>query len=140
MSFMVDPISIILQVQTLDGKSYEPHVTSYDYDAPINEQGTATPKYMALRELIGSYLPKGKKLPDIPDPIPAIDVSLASTVKFSSIWDNLPQPVISVKPKPFEAFGQDYGFILYRTELVNQKTGKLISIRYSRLCNCISEW
>jgi hypothetical protein len=25
------------------------HVTSYDYDAPINEQGAATLKYYALR-------------------------------------------------------------------------------------------
>jgi len=24
-------------------------ITSYDYDAPINEQGSVTPKYMALR-------------------------------------------------------------------------------------------
>ncbi len=44
------------------GKGYEPDVTSYDYDAPVNEQGLPTPKYMALRKLIGSYLPKGKKL------------------------------------------------------------------------------
>ena len=24
---------------------YRGHITSYDYDAPINEQGSATPKY-----------------------------------------------------------------------------------------------
>ncbi len=28
------------------GKGYEPDVTSYDYDAPINEQGRPTSKYM----------------------------------------------------------------------------------------------
>jgi len=44
-------------------KGYEPDITSYDYDAPINEQGMATPKYMALRQLIGSYLTKKQKLP-----------------------------------------------------------------------------
>ena len=31
------------------------HVTSYDYDAPINEQGNSTEKYRALRELIKKY-------------------------------------------------------------------------------------
>lgn len=32
------------------GKSdYTAHVTSYDYDSPINEQGAATSKYHALR-------------------------------------------------------------------------------------------
>jgi len=52
----------ILQEPTPAEKGYEPDVTSYDYDAPINEQGRPTHMYMALRDLIGSYLPKGKKL------------------------------------------------------------------------------
>ena len=107
------------------GKGYEPDVTSYDYDAPINERGVATSKYMALRELIGSYLPKGKKLPDIPDPLPAIDIPIIFPTRFTSMWDNLPQPVNSVTPKPFEAYNQDYGLILYRTELIGHKQGKL---------------
>jgi len=51
------------------GKGYEPDVTSYDYDAPINEQGRATPKYQALRDLIATSLPAGQSLPPIPDPI-----------------------------------------------------------------------
>ena len=107
------------------GKGYEPDVTSYDYDAPINEQGQPTPKYMALRKLIGSYHPKGKILPPIPDSVQAIVISATSMMPFTSVWDNLPQPVKSVQVKPFEAFGQDHGFILYKTELTGQKSGKL---------------
>jgi len=107
------------------GKGYEPDVTSYDYDAPISEQGVPTPKYMALRELIGSYLPKGKKLPPVPDAPEAVDIPLIFPSMFTSIWDNLPQPELSVQPKPFEAYGQDYGFMLYRTELIGHKKGKL---------------
>ena len=107
-------------------KGYEPDVTSYDYDAPINEQGIATPKYTVLRELIDSYMPKGKKLPKIPDPVPAIEIPLIFPARFTSIWDNLPQPVNSVTPKTFEEYGQDYGFILYRTELIGHKKGKLV--------------
>lgn len=107
------------------GKGYEPDVTSYDYDAPVNEQGQPTPKYMALRNLIGSYLPKGKKLPPVPEPIPAIEIPMLFPTRFTSVWDNLPEPVTSVTPKPFEAYGQDYGFILYRTELIGHKKGKL---------------
>ena len=108
------------------GKGYEPDVTSYDYDAPINEQGGSTPKYLALRKLIGSYLPKGKKLPPIPDPIPVMEIPPIGLQPFVSVWDKLPQPVLSVQPKPMEAFAQDYGFILYRTELVGHKSGKLV--------------
>jgi beta-galactosidase len=108
------------------GKGYEPDITSYDYDAPVNEQGKATPKYLALRKLIGSYLPKGKKLPSMPDPVRAIDIPLIFPNRFTSIWDNLPEPVSSVTPKPFEAYGQDYGLILYQTQLIGHKKGKLI--------------
>ena len=107
------------------GKGYEPDVTSYDYDAPINEQGRPTAKYFALRNLIGSYLPKKEKLPRIPDTIPAIEIPLIFPNKFTSVWDNLPEPVNSVTPNSFEAYGQDYGFILYRTELIGHKKGKL---------------
>jgi beta-galactosidase GanA len=107
------------------GKGYEPDVTSYDYDAPVNEQGKATPKYTALRDLIGSYLPKGQKLPSIPYGIPAIEVPQFVLKPFTSVWDNLPSAVNSVQPKPFESYGQDYGFILYKTELVGHKKGKL---------------
>ena len=107
------------------GKGYEPDVTSYDYDAPINEQGRPTEKYFALRKLIGSYLPKREKLPQIPDTIPAIEIPLIFPNRFTSIWDNLPEPLNSVTPNSFEAYGQDYGFILYRTELIGHKKGKL---------------
>ncbi|MDM8003991.1 MAG: beta-galactosidase [Bacteroidota bacterium] len=110
------------------GKGYEPDLTSYDYDAPINEQGRATPKYMALRKLIGSYLPENAKLPPIPEPVPAMNFGETELTPFTSAWDNLPEPVKTVQPKPFEAFGQDYGFMLYSTRLTGHKSGKLTVI------------
>lgn len=108
------------------GKGYEPDVTSYDYDAPINEQGQPTPKYEALRKLLGSYLPKGKKLPPVPAPVPAIELTAIGLLPFNSVWNILPEPENSVQPKPFEAYNQDYGFMLYRTELIGHKSGKLV--------------
>lgn len=108
------------------GKGYEPDVTSYDYDAPINENGQATPKYMAIRKLMESYLPKGKKLPPIPKPIPSYEIPSIGLSPFTSVWDNLPEPVNSVQPKPFEGYNQDYGFILYKTELIGHKKGTLV--------------
>jgi beta-galactosidase len=108
------------------GKGYEPDVTSYDYDAPINEQGIATPKYLALRKLIGSYLPKGEKLSPIPDPIPSIEIPSIKPEVYTSVWENLPLPQKSIQPKPFEAYGQDFGFIVYKTTLIGHKKGKLV--------------
>ncbi|NSL87487.1 beta-galactosidase [Chitinophaga sp. Mgbs1] len=107
------------------GKGYEPDVTSYDYDAPINEQGRATPKYHALRQLLASYLPKGRKLPPVPAPVPAISFPAVTLTPFTSVWEHLPQPVHSVQPQPFEAYGQDYGFMLYKTVLTGHKSGRL---------------
>ena len=49
---------------------YQPDVTSYDYDAPLNEMGQPTPKYFAIRDLLARYQPKGTKLPDLPRPLP----------------------------------------------------------------------
>jgi hypothetical protein len=107
------------------GKGYEPDVTSYDYDAPIDEQGRPTPKYTALRDLIASHLPAGSILPPIPDPIPAIAVPEFPMAPYTSIWDHLPAPIASVHPRPFEMYGQNQGLALYRTSLVGRKSGKL---------------
>lgn len=107
------------------GTGYEPDVTSYDYDAPINEQGMPTAKFMAIRRLIGSYLPKGKKLPSVPGSVKSIEIPEIPLSIFTSVWDNLPKPVNSVQPGTFELHNQDYGFILYRTELGGFRSGTL---------------
>ena len=108
------------------GKGYEPDVTSYDYDAPIDEQGRATPKYLMLREMLGAALPAGQVLPPIPEPIPATAVPEFEMRPFTSLWSNLPAPVKSVHPRPFEMYGQNQGLVLYRTTLIGRKSGKLV--------------
>jgi len=104
------------------GKGYEPDITSYDYDAPINEQGRPTKKYFALRELIAKH---AGPLPEIPEPMPVMEIAEIEMKAFTSVWDNLPEPVHSVQPKPFEAYNQDYGLIIYRTKLIGHKSGNL---------------
>jgi beta-galactosidase len=101
---------------------YQPDLTSYDYDAPINEQGVATPKYFALRNLISHYV---KNIPEPPAAIPAIDIPEIKLQPYSSVWSNLPKPIASVQPKPFEYYGQDYGMMVYKTKLIGHKNGKL---------------
>jgi beta-galactosidase len=108
------------------GKGYEPDVTSYDYDAPISEQGSATPKYFALRDLIASHLPPGVTPPPVPDPIAAVDVPEFPMRAMASIWGQLPAPIPVVQPRPFETFGQNQGLMLYRTTLVGRKSGRLV--------------
>jgi len=104
---------------------YQPDVTSYDYDAPINEMGQATPKYLALRKLLASYLPAKQKLPAIPVAPQVIEIPEITLKASASVWNNLPQAIQSPQPKPMEMFGQKGGFILYRTQLIGHKKGRL---------------
>jgi len=100
------------------GTSYMPDLTSYDYDAPLSEAGDVTPKYWALRDVIGRYAP----LPDAPPPGPSPKAShgpvdLPESVGLLDALDTLSIPVHSAAPQPMEMLGQSYGFTLYRTQL-----------------------
>jgi beta-galactosidase len=102
---------------------FQPDVTSYDYDAPVTEQGRASAKYYSIRRLIGQYVKV--KLPDIPAPIPTMEIPFFTLSPFSSVWAGLPDPVHSPQPVPMEYLGQKSGLILYRTKLIGHKSGSL---------------
>jgi beta-galactosidase len=104
---------------------YEPDVTSYDYDAPLDEAGRPTPKYFAIRDLLTRYQPKGTTLPDLPEPSAAITIPRIELDESASVFDNLPPAVRSAQPGPMESYGQNHGFILYRTKLLGHRGGKL---------------
>jgi len=104
---------------------YEPTVTSYDYGAPINEMGQPTPRYYKLRALLAKYQPAGTKLPEPPAPPPVIEISDFLPAESASLFDSLPEPRRVPQPEPMESFGQSYGFILYRTNLVGEHSGRL---------------
>ena len=102
---------------------YQPDITSYDYDAPINEQGQPTAKYFMLRNMIAKYVTY--RIRDVPKPIKAIEIPAIDMQTMNSIWHHLPAPIYSPQPKPMEAFDQNQGLILYSTKLVGHKGGKL---------------
>ncbi len=104
---------------------YEPDVTSYDYDAPLDERGRPTPKYHALRELIRKHLPPGETLPELPAPLPAIVIPELHLTEEASLWANLPAAARSPMPAPMEFFYQSHGFILYRSRVPAHASGRL---------------
>ena len=106
---------------------YQPDVTSYDYDAPLDEAGRPTPKYFALRDLLARFQPKAAKLPDLPEPLPSIAIPGIDFDESASLFDNLPPAVRSPQPGPMESYGQSHGFILYRTRLLGHRGGRLIA-------------
>ncbi|MEA4918204.1 beta-galactosidase [Proteiniphilum sp.] len=97
--------------------NFSPTTTSYDYDAPINEYGRATPKYYEVRKLLEQYLPEGTELAPVPDSIPTISIPGFELTETAVLFDNLPEPVVSEEVKPMEYFDQGWGSILYRTRL-----------------------
>ncbi|HYW43619.1 MAG TPA: glycoside hydrolase family 35 protein [Bryobacteraceae bacterium] len=105
--------------------NYLPDITSYDYDAPITEQGRATVKYQALREVLGRHRGTKGALPEIPADIPAAAIPPIALRPYASLWQNLPRPVASVQPRPMEDYGQDFGMIVYQTTLIGHKSGNL---------------
>ncbi|CAN5404759.1 beta-galactosidase [soil metagenome] len=102
---------------------YQPDLTSYDYDAPINEQGQATPKYFMLRNLIQQYV--NYKIRDVPAPIKTIEIPAIEMKKSYSLWDYKLPVQKSPQPKPMEMYGQNQGLILYKTKLIGHKSGTL---------------
>lgn len=102
---------------------YQPDITSYDYDAPINEQGRATPKYDMLRRLIQQYV--AEPLPDVPAPIKTIAIPAFEMKRGLNLWNYIRYSRHEPQPKPMESFGQNQGIVVYRTRLIGHKSGTL---------------
>ena len=95
---------------------FAPDVTSYDYDAPINEAGQTTPKYWELRKTLSKYT-QGKRLPKVPSAIPTIAIPAFQFTEVAPLFSNLPQPKQDEQIRTMEAYDQGFGSILYRTKL-----------------------
>lgn len=108
-----------------DHQTYEPDVTSYDYDSPVSESGALTKKFAAFREVIARHRP-GVSLPDPPAALPVIQIPEFQLTETAPLWANLPAAISSESPRSMEAFGQSYGYILYRTKVEKARSGELI--------------
>jgi beta-galactosidase len=108
-----------------DTSPYEPQTSSYDYDAPLDEAGNATPKFMAFRQVIGKYLPKVHQLPPVPAPKLTMHIPAIILNQTSKLTANLPVPKSNAKPLTFEDLNQDYGYVLYRTTIRGNRSGML---------------
>jgi beta-galactosidase len=106
-----------------NGKTYEPDVTSYDYNAPLDESGRPTPKYFRFRDIIAKDT--GVKPPPVPAVPPTMTLPAISLAEGVSLWKSLPAPTHSEQPVSMEALGQAYGYILYRTQVEGPVDGEL---------------
>jgi beta-galactosidase len=89
-----------------------PMQTSYDYDAPVDELGRITPKYLALRELIGKTLKL--TLPPVPADPNIIELAPFSLRADSTLLSRLANPLSGGHALPMEQLGQNFGFVDYQ--------------------------
>ncbi|MCK8621365.1 beta-galactosidase [Prevotella sp. E13-27] len=95
---------------------FAPDVTSYDYDAPINEYGLATPKFWELRKMMEKYN-DGKKMPAVPKaPMPIITVPKFQLTEFAPLISAITKPVNGAI-KTFEEMDMGWGTMMYSTRL-----------------------
>ncbi|MGA2300327.1 MAG: glycoside hydrolase family 35 protein [Candidatus Acidiferrum sp.] len=107
-----------------NGKNYEPDVTSYDYDAPLDESGRTTPKYFTFRDVIAKAT--GTTPPAVPTSPPVGKIPDFKLEEAVSLWNVLPRPVNSEQVLSMEDLDQAYGYILYRKHLDGTAEGDLV--------------
>ncbi|MEU9095804.1 beta-galactosidase family protein [Streptomyces sp. NPDC048428] len=101
-----------------DKHTYRPTVTSYDYDAPLDEAGDPTAKFTAFREVIAKYAPvPAEPVPPRADKLSLASVTLAESTGLLTSAPTLGEAVGSPSPLTMEQLRQDFGFILYETAL-----------------------
>ncbi|MFE6893250.1 beta-galactosidase [Streptomyces sp. NPDC057694] len=94
----------------------QPDVTSYDYDAPIDEFGRPTEKFRLFREILGRYA--DGPLPEVPEQPAAlaapVSAGLTSFTPLEGVLDALGGPETEhAVPPSFEALDVDRGLVRY---------------------------
>ena len=107
---------------------FAPDVTSYDYDAPINEYGQATPKYWELRHTMEKYN-DGGKLPAPPKaPMPVITIPKFALTEYAPLGNGMGSSVQSRDIRSFEDMDMGWGIADYSTALPKIPVGSMLTL------------
>jgi beta-galactosidase len=109
---------------------YQPVVTSYDYDAPVDERGAPTQKYWAFREVLGRYTELAPApAAEPPRALPAATVEMPERLPLRDALDELTASrAVHPHPATFDELGQRSGFALYRTRLAGPRRVAALTI------------
>ncbi|CAM5659461.1 beta-galactosidase [Streptomyces spiroverticillatus] len=116
----------------LHGGELQPTVTSYDYDAPVDEFGLPTEKFWRFREVLAEYA--DGPLPEVPAP-PA-RLAGPAPVDFTG-WAPLPDVLSALGgeetergvPATFEELGVGRGLVRYRVEIPGPRQPYPLGVR-----------
>ncbi|MGN0457803.1 MAG: beta-galactosidase family protein [Eubacterium sp.] len=96
---------------------YQPTTTSYDYDAPLNEYGDYTYKYHMIRDMLCKKQGINPPLPDRPKTQNIGTIELTQAASLAGNIKNIGTHHFDHIPHYMEHYGQNYGLILYHTEI-----------------------
>ncbi|MFF1375364.1 beta-galactosidase family protein [Streptomyces sp. NPDC058308] len=110
----------------------QPDVTSYDYDAPVDERGRATPKFWAFREVLAEYA--SGPLPQPPPPLPSLgapaSAALAQWCSLETVLEALGTPEAEhAVPPTFEELDVDRGLVRYALTVPGPREPYPLSVR-----------
>ncbi|MFD0413685.1 beta-galactosidase family protein [Streptomyces sp. NPDC127108] len=117
---------------TLHDGRLQPDVTSYDYDAPIDERGRPTEKFWLFREILAAYAED--PLPDLPPPPATLTAPatarLTDPVPLDTVADHLGTPETEhAVPPTFEQLGVDRGLVRYTLDLPGPRQPYPLGVR-----------
>jgi len=107
-----------------NGRVYEPDISGYDYDSPLDEAGRPTAKFQALREVLRKY-GEGGALPEVPAVLPIAAIPRFELRESAPLGARLGQAMRAATPLSMESAGQSYGLILYRKPIGGAVRGTL---------------
>jgi beta-galactosidase len=97
------------------GIGYQPTITSYDYDAPLSEDGRPTVKFDRYRAVLARHLGvPHRPQPPLPTPLTDRTVALTRAIPLLDALERLCAPVTGDAPASMEELGQNFGFVCYR--------------------------
>lgn len=95
-----------------------PQITSYDYDAPLNEMGNPTQKYYDLQKMLKEEIPHIEQAePLIKDFIELKHIQLQDKFSLFNVLDEISYKTTSKYPETMEEAGDGLGYMLYRTKV-----------------------
>ncbi|MCX4909504.1 beta-galactosidase family protein [Streptomyces sp. NBC_00878] len=110
----------------------EPDVTSYDYDAPIDEYGRPTEKFWRFRSLLAAYT--DTPLPELPSAPASLGspatVDLTGWASLSAVLDALGGPETEHPvPPAFEELDVDRGLVRYTVDVPGPRRPYPLTVR-----------
>lgn len=104
------------------GQKDLPQVTSYDYDAILDEAGNPSKKFYALQALMKERYPElDYKEPLVKEASAPLAVELTDRVGLFSVLDLFSHRVDAFYPQNMEELNQSTGYILYQTRIEKDK-------------------